>query len=176
MYSVVGFRHLNDTTMTSKRHKDNKFIRTVQDLASRAGWDGSPDRVVIKYRNETDREVKKEAYMDFLKRDLKTDLAESFINQFSAIKSSKNRDKFLKNNADGFMLVLKAADQFVENNIDKYLDDEQAFIKAGVGGAASEFNAMFKANSKTEPAAGKQPAKQNPQNNAVKENKGMAKA
>ena len=101
------------------------------------------------------------------------ELASSFLAQLAKVNGTDQRLTFLRSQGMNIKALMTTADTYIHENLDKYLVSDEAFKKAGFGGALKDVQKMvLSMKAKADPT--KAAAKQAPQINAPEVKQGRA--
>ena len=163
---AVFLKHNNP--VVSKRDEENFLLEELIDYAHI--YD-TPDSVLTQYKRTEPKQ--KEYFERYLQGAVRKELASSFLTQLANTKGADQRLSFLRSQGMNIKALMTTADTYIHENIDKYLVSDEAFKKAGFGGALKDVKKMVLAmKAKSDPT--KAAAKQNPKLEAPAANKGRS--
>lgn len=169
-YQIMGGVHLDQKNppVVSKRDEENFLLEELIDYAHNFQ---TPESVLSGHNRTKPKE--KEYFEKYLRGAVRKELASSFLAQLAKVNGTDQRLTFLRSQGMNIKALMTTADTYIHKNLDKYLVSEEAFKKAGFGGALKDVQTMvFGMKAKAAPT--KAAAKQDPKLKAPAANKGRA--
>ena len=168
LYQTLGHvtLRMQDPPVVSKKDAENFLL---EELIGKAHSFQTPDSVLTKHKRTDPNE--KDYLERYLKGAVHKELASSFLAQLAKVNGADQRLSFLQKQGMTIKALMNTADTYIHENLDKYLVSEEAFKKAGFGGALKDVKNMV-LGMKAKAAPTKAAAKQDLQNEVSAANQG----